>query len=538
MARKDFVAKMKAFTSLRSMPAVRLFSLLLCMLLLSALVLTACDAGTSGTDSSAAPNADGVVSNGGEQTGDSLYQDAEGNYTLAKLERPEFNFTQKEFRVCVYSNEVQTTYFSEEIGYDLYDTTDSALNEGVRNRNNLVEQEYGVKIVPVIVSDAAAKVRETVQASLDEYDAAMPFMKDCTRLAQDGMLLDLMSFTENGYLHLEAPWWDQNANEVLSIAGRLYFTTGDISIMQKIVSSAVVFNKRLYAEYCADTYGDLYQRVRDHKWTVDVLVEMAKLVASDTDGEAGMSYKDTWGLDGNNAVASTWLLCGNIPLIGKDAQDYPVLLFGETENGIKYAQKLLETFGAGSEDWFINVQTNPTVTGNVWQISADIFGENRSLFMCTSFSGVKKMRNYANMDAFGIVPVPAASEAQEEYYTLSNGYAYGVCIPKGVQDPQFSAYMLDVLACGGKNYITPAYYETALKIRDSSDPESAEMLDQYIFKNTIYDLGDLYDFGGISSMLTGLLSSNSTDVVSRLDSIRSSVIDAIDRCVEIYQSDS
>ncbi len=515
----------------------RLLTVLLCVMLLALPVLAACEKDTAESGSGTSSASSTAQDFSGGEVVDSRYQDAEGYYTLEKLERPSFDFEETEFRVCVYNNVVQNTYFSEEIGYDLYETTDDALNEGVRTRNDFVEEQYGVKVVAYTVDDVNTTVRQSVTANDDTFDAAMPFMSACTGLAQEGVLWDLNTFAEDGYLHLEAPWWDQDANEMLSVAGRLYFTTGDISIMQKIVSGAYAFNKKLYEEYCADTYGDLYQMVRDGKWTVDVMQEMAKLVAADIDGEPGMSYKDQWGLIGSNGVPSTLLLCSGETLVGKDENDYPILLFGESEAGLRYAQELLELFNEASSEWFLNVQTNPSVTGDIWQTTVDVFGENRSLFYWTAFSGIKKLRNYSEMDPFGMVPVPLRDESQDQYYSLSGGYAYGACIPKCVKDPQFSAYMLDVLACGGKNYVTPAYYEIALKLRDSSDEESAEMLDNYIFKHLVYDLGALYDFGGISSMMTNMMAAGSSDVASELDRIRDSVWQAIDDCIETYTLD-
>lgn len=516
----------------------RFLALMLCVLLLALPFLAACEEASEET-SSAGSSASGATSvPSGAVDVDDPYLDADGRYTLEKLERPEFNFTEKEFRVCVYNNVVQNTYFSEEIGCDLYETTDDAINEGVRTRNDLVEEQYGVKVVAYAVEDVGAIVKQSISSGDDMFDAAMPFMNWCTGLAQDGCLWDLKTFEQDGYLHLEAPWWDQDANKMLSIAGRLYFTTGDISFMQKVVSGAFAFNKKLYADFCADQYGDLYQMVRDGKWTVDVMQEMAKSVAADIDGEPGMSYKDRWGLIGSNSVPSSLLLCSGETLVDKDQSDCPILVFGENESGVRYAQKLLELFTDASSEWFLNVQTNESVQGrDIWQTTVDVFGENRSLFYSTAFSGVKKLRNYPNMDPFGMVPVPKRDEDQDQYYSLSGTYAYGVCIPKCVKNPEFSAYMLDVLACGGKNYVTPAYYEIALKLRDSSDEESAEMLDNYIFKHLVYDLGAFYDFGGISSMMTTLMASGSADVSSKLEEIHDGVLQAIEKCVDAYRLD-
>ncbi len=511
---------------------LRLLSLS-CLLLAFCFFFTAC-AGAAEESSAGSDPVTESSGASGEQS--NLYQDSDGYYTLDGLEMPEFRFTEKQFRVCVYNNEIEDTYFSEEIGYDLYDTTDTVLNEAVRIRNDLVEQEYGVQVVAYCVSNVYQTVTQAVQTSLDLYDAAMPFMNACTALAQDGMLYDLNDFSQ--YIHLEAPWWDQAANQSLSIAGKLYFTTGDISIMQKICTSALAFNKDLYRDYCEGSYGSLYQMVEDHKWTVDMLYEMGKLVTSDTDGQTGMTYQDTWGLCGSNNTIQSLLLASGISLIGKDANDSPVIALGESEYSITYSQKLLQLLQNNNE-WFLNVQTLQGQVDNIWQTSVDVFGENRSLFYALAFSAVKKMRAYSGMSDFGLVPVPLSSEDQETYYSPSGcDYAYGICIPKGVVNPEFSAYMIEVLACGGKNYITPAYYEVTLKTRDAKDEESEVMLDQYIFNHLVYDLGVLYDFGGISSMFAELLSKNSTDVISALDSKRDAINSAIQACVVSFALDS
>ena len=57
---------------------------------------------------------------------------------------PEFTWDTKTgtygtFDVLVTSQEGDSTYFSEEIGYDLYETTDEVLNAAVMERNNYVD---------------------------------------------------------------------------------------------------------------------------------------------------------------------------------------------------------------------------------------------------------------------------------------------------------------------------------------------------------------------------------------------------------------
>jgi len=506
----------------------RMLALLLCLVLAICPVLAACGDDTP-EESSTATTSKNENSTGESTDKDSLYTDDKGQYTAEKL-LPEFNFSETEFRVCVYNNNVQDTYFSEEVAPDLYETTDSVLNDAVRTRNDLIEEKYGVKIVACAVDNVYEAVNQDVTTGTELYDAAMPFMSACTTLAQNGSLYDLTEFGD--YIHLDAPWWDQNANKSLSIADKIYFTTGDISIMQKIVSTAILFNKNMYKEYCIDKYGDMYQLVRDHKWTIDAMYEMGKSVTIEDDGVDGMTYADQWGMAGTNSILSMYMGAG-YALISKNNDDIPELAFG-SEASIVYAEKVLGIFQDTS--WFINTQKVEAPGKNVWVAAMGIFGEERALFYPAAFSAVKKLRNFDVSDKMGIIPQPLAQEGQDSYHTPNAAkYAYGICIPSGVPNPDFSAYMIELMAAGGKNTITPAYYDVTLKTRDAKDADSEEMLDKYIFANLSYDLGQLYDFGTISSMFDNLMSTGDTNVASKLDSIRDSINKSIDDYVDAYQ---
>ncbi|MBO4366789.1 MAG: hypothetical protein J5843_03925 [Clostridia bacterium] len=516
----------------------RLLALALCLLLCCGLVLVACENTPQESSQPAENNSqadDSQATSGSEQTS-SKYQDADGNYTTANLNMPEFNFTETEFRVAVTSNQVQTTYFSEEIGYDMYDTTDTVLNEAVKTRNDLMEEKFNVTIVAVPESDVTNAVREDATASTHLYDAAMPFMPGCANLAQEGLLYDLTGFSN--YIHLDAPWWDQSANSGLSIGHHLYFTTGDISIMQKIVSCAVTFNKTMYEDSIADTYGDIYQMVRDNKWTLDTMYAMAKMVTADTDGEGGMTAADTFGLSASNGDARGFYIASGQSLIRKDENDLPVLYLGSNEISITTAQKILGLMAEGDQ-WLLNCQSYQGQVPDIWVLSLQIFGENRALFRTTAFSAIKKLRAYTDASDFGIVPMPMVIEGQDHYYTPANcDLAYGICIPVSVSNPEFSAYMIEEMCCSAKNTVTPAYYEVTLKHRDSKDAESEEMLDKYIFNHVVYDPGFVYNFGSINGLLGGLAGEKSTDVVSKLDGMRGSIETAIQDCVDAYEMNS
>jgi hypothetical protein len=132
------------------------------------------------------------------------------------------------------------------------------------------------------------------------------------------------------------------------------------------------------------------------------------------------------------------------------------------------------------------------------------------------------------------MPMPKYDETQNEYHHCINPNVAAVyVIPKTNADYEKSGYIIDALAAESKNELTPAYYETTLKYRDLRDDESGEMLD-LVFSNVVYDLGIIYDFGGVSSMITDMMKNNSTDVVSTYEAKKDAIQEAIDTCVESY----
>ena len=107
----------------------KITALLLCLLLVASCLLVACD--TGGDDVSAGT---GSTASDGDNSGTaSKYLDKDGRYwpTYSDSMRESLIGDRTEIRVLVVSNEIQTTYYSEEIEPDMYPTTDAKLNEAI-----------------------------------------------------------------------------------------------------------------------------------------------------------------------------------------------------------------------------------------------------------------------------------------------------------------------------------------------------------------------------------------------------------------------
>ena len=117
------------------------------------------------------------------------------------------------------------------------------MNDNVYKRNLAVQEKYGIVIKTE--QDEYQKVNEVckqaVMAGDNEYDL---YFSNCyaTELASAGYLYELGGLPG---LDLSNPWWDPAALEQLSVGGKIYLVTGDISPTSLMTSSCMTFNKRL-----------------------------------------------------------------------------------------------------------------------------------------------------------------------------------------------------------------------------------------------------------------------------------------------------
>ena len=102
-----------------------------------------------------------------------------------------------------------------------------------------------------------------------------------------------------------------------------------------------------------------------------------------------------------------------------------------------------------------------------------------------------------------------------------------------MQDPEFSAFIVEACAAEAKNTLTPAYYEVNLIGRDVRDDESEEMLD-IIFGNIIYDAGEAYNFGQMNTVLATLVQNRSADITSAFEAVKTQINQEIQQIIDLY----
>jgi hypothetical protein len=163
-----------------------------------------------------------------------------------------------------------------------------------------------------------------------------------------------------------------------------------------------------------------------------------------------------------------------------------------------------------------------------------LFQNNQSLFMWIRMGIVEYMRG---MDSdFGILPIPKYDEAQSNYIQTVNPFVGVVTtVPQSAKDISASGAVLEYMAYISKSVLQPAYYDVVLHGKIARDEESSEMLN-IIFANRVYDLGDIFDFGGLGNDVIMMSMNYDKNIVSKYAEKESAALTDINTLAEKFKS--
>ena len=410
---------------------------------------------------------------------------------------PEADYGGYEFRILSRGPNYNVHWFARDIYAE--SETGEPINDAVYARNRAVEELYNIKIVNFPEDgDLAARASKSVKAGSDDFDVISHGMAQMAPLMVTGSLYDLHTFP---YIDLSKPWWDQKASEQLTMNGKLYATVGDYIILDKDATVTILFSKKLLNEYELD---DPYQLVKDGTWTMDKMYNMMKGVAKDLNGDGIMDETDQWGLVSQYGNGMPFFNGAGEYIAKINTSGLPEITL--------YSQRAFEIC-----DKIIDLQANKNITihaedyiskypnDTVWdEMQLVVFNTNRGLFYCAGLNRVTLLRSM-EVD-FGILPPPKFNEEQSNYYALLESWCTSsVAIPVTVSDTGRTGMIIEALAAESRYTVLPAYYDITLKSKLVRDDESQEMLD-LIFANRLYDIGQMFAWGGASSFFQGLYS--------------------------------
>jgi len=404
-------------------------------------------------------------------------------------------------------------------GYSHIDLTaeelmDEPINDAVYERNAKLKEDLGITISSQLDTAAGllATAKSNIQAELDSYDLYLPTMSDAVSLATSNMLVNLYDVPN---LDITKFWWDQAVVRDLTIDGRLYFTTGEIGIMDDDLCYVIAFNKQFLKEFGMEV--DPYQLVKDKKWTLNKFSELTKGFNDDLDGNGEMTSEDQWGFITFINSSTVFYQASGERMVSRDGDGFVFSM--QTDRASAVVEDVLE-FMNGEGFWRTDKMDRTRST-------TQAFMDGDVAFRTLVLSTVREFRGM-EMD-FGVLPYPLYDEDQTQYYTPTSSYMYlpGVCIPNCASDLERTGVIIETMAYYSHLYLTPAYYDVVLEGLVTRDEESEDMLD-IIFANKIYDIGYIFNLGNMTWVLSDLTGESSMAYTSRFDSIKDAVAQDIE----------
>ena len=168
----------------------------------------------------------------------------------------------------------------KEIGKD---DDGSALSSELYERTTATEERLDVEIVISKqnswsqYSQTILELRDSISTGKQSYDLVAGWSPRTPVLASEDLFYDLNQFD---YFDSDDEWWSQSLVEALTVNGKLYLATGDISTTYMDGAFATIFNQPL-ALSLGYNYSTFYEVVTAGEWTLDYLYELTKNVDQD-----------------------------------------------------------------------------------------------------------------------------------------------------------------------------------------------------------------------------------------------------------------
>jgi len=398
------------------------------------------------------------------------------------------------------------------------------INDSVYMRNTAVEDKFNCTIASMQVLDTIAELNKFISSGDSTVDFATVPLNRFSIIANTGGLVE---YSNIPYINLDAPWWDSSSVASLSVANKLFAACSDITIMDKDATTGMVFNKKLADDYAI---SNIYDTVLKGEWTIDKLIELSKIVATDVDGNDVQDDKDIYGLLYQRDTMSSFLSgCGGF-VADKDDDDLPIMTLYTPKN-IDILDKLYDFLYNPQDCFHVMKFFDPKPEGFTDGMTR-MFQNNQALFMWIRMADVENLRA---MDTdFGILPIPKLDTLQETHLQTVNPYVGTVVIvPQSASDLERIGIMLESLSAESRRILLPAYYDIMLTNKLTRDEESLDMLD-IIFDNRVYDVGDIYNFGDIAGQLIYMTMTYDRNMASKYESLEKSINAAIEKLVTAY----
>lgn len=333
-------------------------------------------------------------------------------------------------------------------------------------------------------------IRNSINSGKDSFDLILGQSYYCLSLAAEGMYFDL---NESEYLNFDNDWYHSEINRYGVVNDKRWAASGDFVLSQIGWALSIAYNKSVVQDYFLDWDYDLYELVREGKWTYERFYEMCTAFGSHNGSDSDM-YAFSYG---NHTVSGLMIGFGVDYVTQNTDGNWSILDF--------YDEELIDVYGKVYDLCFnhesIFSDVDETVTGPA--------SFDNLLFVIDYLHGwTASDRITDNIDHIGALPMPKLTE-QDSYRTyVQRGELF--YIPT-TADFRAAAIVTDALNQKTYEVVVPDYFGKVLQLQSAQTSQDSEMLS--IIRDSLhYDFALFYSEATnymVDSVSTYLMADNS-----------------------------
>lgn len=454
----------------------------------------------SDTTASDNPGTSGSTSGGDETTGENTPDDSSSSSDEDTSGTPELDGFSKlpgyedvDFRgtTFVIASNTETDEFSKSPSQEIYSEDTDSISVAVRLRNSTMEKLYNCKIELIATDNPGGLATADVtgnQHTIDMYSVKY----GTSSVGTSGNNYNLYSFD----LNFENDWWDQNYVNTYSIRNNsgsmtIFSILGDFTLYSISCTHALMFNKTVYENAGIDSkIGNIYDLVRENKWTMDKFVEMIKEAAQEVSGNSEYHYSegDILGWVRTAHATHGMHVASSLPIIINTNGALSLELVNNTGAWNDVIEKAISVWALEQSETLGYSDVRTALTNGNTLFASEV---------------IDILARAKDSDAsIGCVPYPMYSETQGSYAHYVDNHLNSYSVPTSVSDIDAMSDFMELLAYHSRYIVRSAWIE-AYSYEYCSDVDSGEMLN-IILDSRTYDPGYLmwtYE-GDIGSMIS------------------------------------
>lgn len=364
------------------------------------------------------------------------------------------------------------------------------INDSILTRAARIKELYGVELEFINAGGSSISNLLTTAiatpSSTTNYHIAMPRMMEAQTLVSNQVIYDI---SKSLYIDFDDSYFSNLAKEAYTVHGHTFFAAGDFSFLDEQTSYLIFYNAAIANGI--DGFPNLYEKVKEGKWTIDEMIQAARLYHNDNGETSGTNIygdDDTYGF-GTTTLSQFFQTSGIQQVsVNKDTQKYEITLNNPKVSTLIEKIRTLAT----EKTW-----SRTSWTGGYGAMEL-AFNENRLLFYSEVVQKFDQFKEQTENFKVSVLPCPKLEVEQEHYYTPCSYQSTLISVPKTTDDRDMSEYFVDVLSWTGQEYIMKAYKED---LKSKMDPATAdksiEIIETYVFPNLCYDVGYMHGWDGL-----------------------------------------